>query len=127
MVMPLRVVIVENNAQNLNRLTELIREVAPDARIKGFVEGREALAWCKENSFLVDLFIGNWWGTREAYRSPEGAYVFHLVKWYRTPKKVLIADEPMFEKWSYQDGAIGFIQRPATREKVLEIFQKLRD
>ena len=121
----LRVVIIENTAENLERLANIIREIEPNARVTGFTDGEKALKWCTENAFSVDVFIGNWWGTEEAATSPEGANVYKLVRWYKKPAKILIADEPMFEKWSYQDGAIGFIRRPATMEKVQEIFRRL--
>lgn len=125
--MRLRVVILENTASNLQRLTDIIKEVAPDAIIKGFTEGNAALAWCNENAFCVDVFIGNWWGTSEESKSPEGANVYHMVNWCRKPRRFLIADEPMFERWSYRDGADGFIQRPATKETLQKLFEKIRN
>lgn len=116
---------MENNEPNLKQLTDVINTINPACKIKGFTNGNEALAWCNENAFLVDLFIGNWWGIDEEYDSPEGANVFQLVKWYKKPKEILIADETMFEKWSYKDGAIGFIQRPVTGEKMREIWERM--
>lgn len=117
-------VIVENNIENLEHLTNIVKVIYPRARIKGFVDGDEAISWCNQNAFSIDWYIGNWCGTNEECNSPEGANVFHLVNWYKEPKKILIAEEPMFEKWSYEDGAAGFILRPATMEKVKEIFDK---
>ena len=119
----MRVVIVENNVQNLNRLTDIIKTLEPNAKIKGFVNGNEAIEWCNENAFCVDLFIGNWWGVDEEYNSPEGANVFNLVKWFKKPKKILLADDQMFEKWAYNDGAIGFIKRPVTTDKLKRILE----
>lgn len=124
--MHLRVVIVENNAQNLKRLTDIIHEIEPNARVSGFTDGIKALEWCRENAFCVDVFIGNWWGTEEPFHSPEGANIYNLVRWGHKPAEILIADEAMFEKWSYQDGAVGFIQRPAAKEKLQEIFAGLQ-
>lgn len=86
----MRVVIVENNVQNLNILTDIIKTLEPNAKVKGFVNGNEAIEWCNENAFCVDLFIGNWWGVDEEYNSPEGANVFNLVKWFKKPKKILV-------------------------------------
>lgn len=78
------------------------------------------------NLFCIDLFIGNWWGVDEEYDSPEGANVCHLVKWFRKPKKILVADDQMFEQWAYNDGAIGFIQRPVTTDKLKRILEAER-
>lgn len=121
----MRVVIVENSTQNLKALTDIIKSIQPNAIIKGFTDGNEATNWCNENSFCVDLFIGNWWGTNEEFSTPEGANVFNLVKWYKKPKKILVADEIMFERLSYNDDAIGFVQRPATKEKIEKILKNL--
>ena len=119
----MRVVIVENNVPNLNRLTDIIKILEPNAKVKGFVNGNEAIEWCNENAFCIDLFIGNWWGVDEEYNSPEGANVYNLVKWFKKPKKILVADEEMFEQWAYNDGAIGFIQRPVTTDKLKRILE----
>ena len=119
----MRVVIVENNVPNLNRLTDIIKALEPNAKVKGFVNGNEAIEWCNENAFCIDLFIGNWWGVDEEYNSPEGANVYNLVKWFKKPKKILVADDQMFEQWAYNDGAIGFIQRPVTTDKLKRILE----
>lgn len=56
--------------------------------------------------------------------SPEGANVFDIVKWYKRPKKILVGENSMFEKWTNGEGEAGYISRPVTIEKMNKLLFK---
>lgn len=120
----MRIVIIENNDENLMELIDVVKEIEPKSIIKGFTDGNEAIKWCNDNSFCIDLFIGNWWGINDKNDSPEGANVFDIVKWYKRPKKILVGENSMFEKWTSGEGEAGYISRPVTIEKMNKLLFK---
>ena len=122
----MQVTIMENNAMNLLILTLEIRRLYPEASVKGFTDGFEALNWCREHSSEIDLFIGNWWGENESFCGPEGANIISMVSWKKRPGIILCADDESFRSWSYKEGASAFLLRPVTLEAMKETMKSLK-
>lgn len=123
--MPVRVAIMENTTDNLQRLTEYIHDLLPNALVKGFTDGNAAKDWCAAHSGDVDLFIGNWWGETDEPHGPEGVSVMNWVPWKRRPNVVYIGDRESFREWSEKYGADGYILRPATVVKLRDILERM--
>lgn len=121
----MRVAVMENNRWNLMVLTSAIHKLLPQALVKGFTDGNAALAWCSEHSSEVDLFFGNWWSAEETACGPEGANIISLVAWKKRPQVVLCAGDEMFRRWSYQEGADGFLLRPVTVPQLRQTLEGL--
>ena len=121
----MRVVVMENTEQNLQNIKNCLHQLLPNGIVKGFTDGNLAKCWCEGHNDEVDLFIGNWWGSEESTKGPEGANVVSLVKWGRSPKVVLCGEDEVFRKWSKNSGAGAYILRPITVEKLRDALEKI--
>lgn len=121
----MRVVVVENTAENLEELKNSVHNLLANALVKGFTNGEEAEEWCEKHSGEVDIYFGNWWGTMEEYDSSEGSAVWKYVQWKRKPVVICTGDEEQFESWSIREGADAFIKRPVTTEKLRDVLEEL--
>lgn len=120
----MRVVVVENTDKNLIQLTDSIHALLPNALVKGFTNGELAEKWCDEHSADVDIFFGNWFGTKEDYETPEGSNVWKYVKWQKKPLVICTGDEEIFSSWTQREGGDSYINRPVTVQKLRDVLEK---
>ena len=121
----MRVVVMENTEENLLCVKNCLHQLLPNGIVKGFTDGNQAKNWCEEHSDEVELFIGNWWGAEEMTNGPEGANIAAIVKWQRKPKVILCGDEEMFRAWSEKSGAVDYLLRPITIEKLRDTLEAM--
>jgi len=115
----MEIVIVSNDASELDELDALLRESFPVCRITRFTDPFQTAKYLYDNR--ADLVLA-----AEQLKPPSGTQLMRVLRAHDPQLPVVILSEDDALRQSARDaGADGFIVKPVTRQKLTELSELL--